>query len=755
MNKFILYTSSYIQKESNSVYPNRVFISNAESLKAAVRFDHVCAKYKDSRRSNANFITSNVIVMDCDNDHSDNPDEWISPEFFEDNLIEVSFAIALSRNHNKSKNNKSARPRFHVYFPIAEINDTNEYAKLKERIQKAFPFFDKNALDAARFIFGCETECIWHEGNKSIIEFLDNYEVLTVGQEKSTVEIIPEGERNSTLSRYAAKVIKRNGNTNKAHTLFLEKASLCIPPLEDRELNSIWKSAVKFGERVSQQNGYISPEEFEATNKTDGELVKYSFRPKDFSDVGQALVLSHISENKLRYNSSTDILAYNGSYWEESTSKAQRLVHELTESQLNECAKARKTLLIRGVDLGMDPSIFSLRSNTAIKLNEEQTTIFKAYKEMLEYSKFVLARRNSNNISATLKEVRPMLEIDIESLDKDPFLLNTPDGTYDLRTGLFKEHDYRDYITKQTSVIPSNKGMEIWLEALDTFFCGDNEMIEYVQRIMGLAAIGKVEDESLVISYGDGCNGKSSFFNAIAKVLGSYSGVLSADALTSNRVRNIKPEMAELKGKRLVIASETESGQRLSTSAVKQLCSTDRIYAEKKYKDPFSFMPSHTLVLYTNHLPEVDEVDEGTWRRLKIIPFEAKINPKSDIKNYSDYLYENAGGAILKWIIDGAKRIIEEDYHLNTPNKVQEHIDKYRDLNDWLGDFIYDCCELDNSFTEKSGELYSQYRNYCERRNTHTHSTTSFYQALEAKGFKRSVTSKGKFFSGIRLKGYY
>lgn len=363
-----------------------------------------------------------------------------------------------------------------------------------------------------------------------------------------------------------------------------------------------------------------------------------------------------------------------------------------------------------------------------------------------------------NNLKELKQEQRKLYEprepIKPELQDVQPnkpnYPIITPPEKFDNDIKFLKSKAFR-----KTSVIPSNKGMEIWLEALDTFFCGDNEMIEYVQRVIGLAAIGKVYVEALIIAFGKGCNGKSTFFNTVAKVLGSYSGVLSADALTSNRVRNIKPEMAELKGKRLVIAAETESGQRLSTSAVKQLCSTDRIYAEKKYKDPFSFMPSHTLVLYTNHLPEVDEVDEGTWRRLKIIPFEAKINPKSDIKNYSDYLYENAGGAILKWIIDGAKRIIEEDYHLNTPNKVQEHIDKYRDLNDWLGDFIYDCCELDNSFKEKSGELYSQYRNYCEMRNVHTHSTTSFYQALEAKGFKRSVTSKGKFFSGIRLKGYY
>ncbi len=126
----------------------------------------------------------------------------------------------------------------------------------------------------------------------------------------------------------------------------------------------------------------------------------------------------------------------------------------------------------------------------------------------------------------------------------------------------------------------------------------------------------------------------------LARTLGSYSGSISADALTVGCKRNVKPEMAELKGKRLVIAAELEEGVRLNTSIVKQLCSTDEITAEKKYKDPFKFTPTHTIVLYTNHLPRVGANDDGTWRRLIVIPFGAKIHGKSDIKNYADYLYE-------------------------------------------------------------------------------------------------------------------
>lgn len=277
-------------------------------------------------------------------------------------------------------------------------------------------------------------------------------------------------------------------------------------------------------------------------------------------------------------------------------------------------------------------------------------------------------------------------------------------------------------------------------------------MIDYVQQIVGLSAIGKVYVEALVIAYGEGSNGKSTFWNTIARILGSYSGTISADALTVGCKRNVKPEMAELKGKRLVIAAELEEGMRLNTSIVKQLCSTDEVTAEKKYKDPFKYVPTHTLVLYTNHLPKVGANDDGIWRRLIVIPFNAKITGKSDIKNYSDHLAENAGGAVLSWIIEGAMKAIKNNYKMKIPKVVEDAINKYRENNDWLSSFVEECCEVDSTYTQKSGEFYQEYRLYCARTGEYTRSTTDFYTALENAGFEKKKTKVGAVIRGIRLK---
>ena len=394
------------------------------------------------------------------------------------------------------------------------------------------------------------------------------------------------------------------------------------------------------------------------------------------------------------------------------------------------------------------------KSKAESLMNDAQLEAYRALLAAKAYQTFVIRRRDSKNITATLKESHPMLEISPRDLDADCFLLCTPAATYDLRKGMdgAREHSPEDFITKMTSVSPSNKGARLWQDSLNLIFCGNQELIDYVQMICGLAAIGKVYVEALIIAYGGGRNGKSTFWNAVSRVLGLYSGNISADTLTVGCRRNIKPEMAEVKGKRLLIAAEMQEGARLNDSTVKQLCSTDDVFAEKKYKDPFSFTPCHTLVLYTNHLPKVSASDDGIWRRLIVIPFDAKIEGNSDIKNYGEYLYQNAGESILAWVIEGAKKVIALDYKIPVPECVQKAIAEYRAQNDWFAHFLEDKCELDASFRESSSVLYQAYRNYCIDTNEYIRSTTDFYSALEAAGYSRIKVKNKRFFAGLRLK---
>lgn len=752
---FTLYTATCTGMESNCSYPAPVEVDGAESLRAAVSRDYVVARFKNSYRNTANFVSANCLCKDCDNDHSDNPQDWVRPEDVNRAFPDVPLAVHYSRNHMKPKRGKVPRPRFHCIMPVEEVTDHEEYKRLAKQVYEVFPYFDTHAEDAAHFFFGTpEPQVEFWPGTITLNECLDMYhpeadEDAFWNLEDRHTGIIPEGSRNATMSRFAGCVLKRFGDTEEAHQTFLERAEKCVPPLEEAELNAIWHSAQSFYQRISQEDGYVPPEKWNADD-----APRFTYEPDDRSDVGQARLLGKHFGQELRYSPATDYIRYDGACWQETKPGAQAVVHALTDLQLTEAENAVAEATKKLSETGAQALIQGMgRRKAETLMNDAQREAFCELLRAENYRTYVLRHRESKYITSTLKEARPVLEIAPGMLDKDPLLLCTPGGTCDLQKGMdgMRPHDPNDFLTKMTAYAPGDKGAQIWQDALNTFFCGDETLIRYVQRVAGIVCIGQVFLEEMIIAYGDGRNGKSTFWNTLARVMGSYSGSISADTLTMSCKRNVKPEMAETKGKRLLIASELQEGTRLNDSMVKQLTSTDPVYAEKKYKDPFSFIPSHTLVLYTNHLPKVSAKDDGIWRRLIVIPFNAKIQGTSDVKNYTEYLCEHAGESVMKWMIEGAEEVIRLEYKFPLPKCVADAIAAYRAQNDWLGQFLDECCEIGEGLTAKSGELYAAYRTYSATNGEYIRSTSDFYAALESGNFTRTKTRNGMVVEGLQL----
>ena len=146
MINFTVYSADCVVNSGNCLYPNKMIVSDKESFIKATKMDHVTAKYKGNYRSKDNFESSDCIPLDCDNDHSDNPDDWLTPFDIALEIPGVAFAVSYSRHHNLPKGDKSARPRFHIFFPIEIVSDEREYAAMKRKIADAFPYYDDNAL---------------------------------------------------------------------------------------------------------------------------------------------------------------------------------------------------------------------------------------------------------------------------------------------------------------------------------------------------------------------------------------------------------------------------------------------------------------------------------------------------------------------------------------------------------------------------------------------------------------------------------
>ena len=755
---FTLYYADCTGQKTNCLYPHRAEITDAASFAEAVSRDYVCASFRNSYRCNDNYLASDCIGADFDNDHSEDPSRWVTPEQVVAALPGVTLGIHYSRNHLKPKNGKAPRPRFHIVAATDPTTDPEQATAVKQSLAALFPgVVDPKAMDPARFFFGTSDPVVeFHPGSITLDQLFDSGDLVPDTEEDFDADMDPgsygdqfsiqEGRRNATMSRFAGKLVKRFGPTEEAFGIFMERAENCTPPLDDAELGTIWKSACRFARKVQDEAGYIPPEKYRPVS---------AMKPGDYSDIGQAKVIAMDCGNELAYSTGTDFLVYDGTRWIESKPKSIGCIENFLDRQLADANDAVRSATEALRSLGVSESAITAGGRKLEKqIRSDQMQAFLAFLAAVAYHAFVMKRRDIRYVCSALVAVQPMVEVAINELDSQGFLLNCPDGTYDLREGMAGRHDHdpADYITMVTAFAPGDEGKELWLEAVGRIFQNDEELIDYVQQTVGLCAIGEVYQEAITISYGVGSNGKSTFWNSIAGALGNYSGMISADALTVGCRRNVKPELAEVKGKRILIAAELEEGMRLSTSIVKQLSSTDEIEGERKYKDPFKFRPTHTLVLYTNHLPRVGAMDSGIWRRLIVIPFNATIQGSSEIKNYSKYLLDHAGPYIVRWIIEGAQKVIKNHFKLPLPGCVAAAIDKYKADNDWMSHFLEECCETGEPYEVKSGELYSAYRAFCARTSEFARSTTEFYASLEQRSFARHKRKTGVFVLGLRLK---
>lgn len=167
---FTLYTCRFRQKSNNVRYPNKVVISSIEDLRKAAIFDHVAATYRNNYRDGKYFCSSDCLIADLDNDHSDDPSDWKTPNDVAAAFPGVEFYAVESRNHMKVKNGKSERPRYHFYFPINTVSDPNEYVMYKEWTTEVFPYFDKAANDNARQLFGVENPQVYYYGGVTNVD---------------------------------------------------------------------------------------------------------------------------------------------------------------------------------------------------------------------------------------------------------------------------------------------------------------------------------------------------------------------------------------------------------------------------------------------------------------------------------------------------------------------------------------------------------------------------------------------------------
>lgn len=271
--KFKISPSNAFQQQFNTNYLNPIDVDDIETFKGICTHDYVCASYKNNYRSKENFLSATCVPFDIDNDHSDKPEDWLDIKDVASFFYGVPFLIQYSRHHLKQKGSKSPRPRFHVIFPIDEIANEEDYRNLKVRIHSIFPYVDEKALDSARFFYGTDNpEVDYVDGYRNLTNFLKELDEADAFAGLDDGSTIPEGSRNSTMHKYAVKILKRYGLSEEAKEQYRLEAGKCIPPLEKDELNTIWKSALKYYQSTIVTNpNYVKPDEY--NNPTWDEII--------------------------------------------------------------------------------------------------------------------------------------------------------------------------------------------------------------------------------------------------------------------------------------------------------------------------------------------------------------------------------------------------------------------------------------------------------------------------------------------------
>ena len=298
-----------------------------------------------------------------------------------------------------------------------------------------------------------------------------------------------------------------------------------------------------------------------------------------------------------------------------------------------------------------------------------------------------------------------------DDLDADPWLLNVANGTIDLRTGALRDHDPADLITK---LAPVDYDPDATCPVFDRFLtettCGSDPLATYIQQVSGIGLTGDISEQVFLVYCGGGSNGKSTLIDVQLDIMGDYAGIAPPDLLTLKTFKPHPTEIVDLMGRRLVVASETERGDRLRVQLVKQLTGDARLKGRGMRQDFVTFRRTFLTLLVTNNRPRIDETTHAVWRRVRLVPFMNKVDEVDQDPDLGKKLKAEHPG-ILAWMVRGCLSWRADG--LQTPVEVTGATDEYEARSNWLKQFTEECLHLNPIMQTTSASLATVLRDWC------------------------------------------
>jgi putative DNA primase/helicase len=378
--------------------------------------------------------------------------------------------------------------------------------------------------------------------------------------------------------------------------------------------------------------------------------------------------------------------------------------------------------------------------------------------ERKEVARWAFASESRTRLEAmvALAQSEDAIPILPDAFDRDPWLFNCQNGTIDLRTGALRTHNRQDYITMLCPVVfDAAAKCPLWESTLELVFGGNSELIAYWQSLCGCVLTGIVTEQVLPILFGSGENGKSTILNALLRIMGTdYAKKAPQNFLMVRRHESHPTELADLFGKRLIVAIETGEGARINEVLMKELTGTDPITARRMRENFWTFEPTHKVMLCTNHKPIIKGTDHALWRRIHLIPFNVKIPAAKKDKRMPLRLAGEAPG-ILAWCVRGCVAW-NRSKGLEPPPEVREATEAYRSDQNVIGRFLAECCTVvrgSDTVKARASALFLAFQKWAEEaaEPAHAMSQKVFSEKLVEMGFEKKQDN-WMWFLGIGLR---
>jgi len=534
-------------------------------------------------------------------------------------------------------------------------------------------------------------------------------------------ETIPAGERNNWLYRLT-RGLKARGMSANAILLAVqaENSARCSPPMPDNEIRALVEHATTQPDQRGFQAPELQPQQATAIGKQWGkdEPARTRTASKNANANVHSIIISEETLALEFVQRRADDLRYVAAW-------GKWLVWDGYKWVLDDTLKvydfSRK--LVRESAAG-NPKLLSQIANAHTVAAVEK-----------------LARAD-RRVAATNAQ-----------WDSDSWLLNTPGGIVDLRSGELRPASRTAYATKSTAVAPApTLTCPHWLRFLDRVMSKDEAMIAFLQRTVGYALTGSVREHAVFFNYGHGANGKTTFTNTCTGFLADYATVAAAEIFMVSISDRHPTELAALRGARLVTAAETEEGRLWAEERVKSLSGGDPITARYMRQDFFTFQPQFKLLICGNHRPSLRNVDPAIRRRLYLIPWAVEIPKEEQDIELGEKLRAEWPG-ILRWALEGC--LAWQRDGLNPPAAVIGATSEYFADEDAIGRWVAErCLTGDATFTARTRILFADWESWAKGGGTPVGSEKTFSQRLEAQGYQRGkdAVTRQATFKRIRLR---